>query len=403
MASSAASPKPLAGLKVIDAATIFAAPFAATILADFGATVIKVEMPSKGDPLRAMGRAKDQIPLWWKVYARNKLCMTLDLRMEEGQRVLRELVRDADVLIENFRPGVMESWNLGWEALHELNPSLTMLRVSGFGRTGHYSGKPGFGTLIEGMSGFAMLNGQPDGPPTVAPMAVGDCIAGLYGAVGVLTALLARANGVASGQCVDVSLLDSLFSILGYQVAEFDQLGVVMERTGNRSASSVPRNIYKTRDGKWLTVSSSTNKLSLRVLRMIGGEELACDERFVTADARRRHGDLLDQMVASWVVQRDLTEALDAFERHDAAAAPAYDIRQIFADRQFTETGTMIRIDDEELGQVRMPNVVPQLSATPGSVEFAGRRLGRDTIDVLRAHTSLSEQQIAELTRLGVI
>lgn len=394
---------PLAGLKVIDVATIFAAPFAATLLGDFGAEIIKVEKPGEGDPLREMGSVKNDIPLWWKIYSRNKQSITLDLRTNQGQDVLRELAREADVLVENFRPGTMEKWNLGWEQLHELNPTLTVLRVSGFGREGEYSTKPGFGTLCEAMSGFAMLNGHPDGPPTVAPMAVGDCIAGLYGAVGVLVALLARAKGAAKGQCVDVSLLDSLFSIIGYQVAEFDQLGIVMKRAGNRSSSSVPRNIYKTRDGKWITVSSSTNSLALRVLKMVGGDALASDERFSSPEARSRHSDILDQMVARWVLQHDLSEALAEFEKYDAAAAPAYDISQIVEDAQFRAAESLIQVDDDELGSCLMPNIVPRLSETPGQVRFAGRKLGQNTGDVLRSRTSLSEEQIQELKTLGVI
>lgn len=397
------SVRPLAGLKVIDAATIFAAPFTATLLGDFGADVIKIEKPRVGDPLRAMGGSKNGTPLWWKIYARNKRALTLDLASSEGQQVFRQLTQDADVLIENFRPGTMEGWGLGWDALHALNPNLTMLRVSGFGREGPYRNKPGFGTLCEGMSGFAMLNGHPDGPPTVAPMGVGDCIAGLYGAVGVLVALLARSKGLSAGQCVDVSLLDSLFSIIAYQVAEFDQLGRVLLRTGNRSASSVPRNIYKTRDERWITVSSSTNNLALRVLRMIGGDALAGDERFSTESARGCNADALDTIVECWVAERSLEEAMAQFELHDAAAAPAYDIAQIFGEAQFRATETLIAIEDEELGTVQMPNLVPRLSETPGAISFPGRSIGQDTLAVLRQKTSLSEAQIAELQRLGVI
>jgi len=397
------SVKPLAGLKVIDAATIFAAPFAATLLGDFGAEVIKIEKPRVGDPLRAMGSSKNGTPLWWKIYSRNKRAVTLDLSSHEGQQLLRQLAGGADVLIENFRPGTMESWDLGWDTLHALNPNLTLLRISGFGREGPYRGKPGFGTLCEGMSGFAMLNGHPEGPPTVAPMGVGDCIAGLYGAVGVLVALLARAKGLSAGQCVDVSLLDSLFSIIAYQVAEFDQLGRVLTRTGNRSMSSVPRNIYKTRDARWITVSSSTNNLALRVLRMIGGDALAGDERFSTEAARSRNADVLDAIVERWVGERTLEEAMEQFERHDAAAAPTYDIAQIFSEPQFRATESLIAVEDEDLGTVHMPNLVPRLSETPGSVAFPGRRIGQDTRDVLRTKTSLSDEQIAELERLGVI
>ena len=395
--------KPLAGLTVIDAATIFAAPFAATLFGDFGAEVIKVEMPGHGDPLRAMGSSKNNVPLWWKIYSRNKQSITIDLRTPAGQAVLKELVKDADVLIENFRPGTMESWNLGWEELHALNPRLIILRVSGYGRTGPYSRKPGFGTLCEGMSGFAVLNGHADGPPTVAPMAVGDCIAGLYGAVGVLVALLARAEGLCQGQTVDVSLLDSLFSIIGYQVAEYEHMGKVLERNGNRSTSSVPRNIYRTRDNRWITVSSSTNALALRVLRMVGGEALATDERYSTPGARSRNGDALDNLVAAWVLERDLDDAMAEFGKYDAAAAPAYDIGQIFKDPQFRASGTLLEVQDEELGPMHMPNIVPRLSATPGGVRFAGRSLGQDTRQVLRERTSLTDNQICELQKLGIV
>lgn len=308
-----------------------------------------------------------------------------------------------DVLIENFRPGTMESWNLGWEELHTLNPKLIVLRVSGYGGTGPYSGKPGFGTLCEGMSGFAVLNGHADGPPTVAPMAVGDCIVGLYGAVGVLVALFARAQGLCQGQTVDVSLLDSLFSIIAYQVAEYEHMGKVLERSGNRSTSSVPRNIYRTRDNHWIMVSSSSNALALRVLRMVGGDELANDERYNTPGARSRNADAIDELVAAWVLERDLAQAMVQFEKFDAAAAPTYDIGQIFNDPQFRASETLIKVQDDELGPMHMPNIVPRLSATPGAVRFAGRSLGRDTQQVLRERTSLSEGQIRELQKLGTV
>ena len=350
-----------------------------------------------------MGSTKNKVPLWWKIYSRNKQTITIDLRTSSGQNVLKELVRDADVLIENFRPGTMESWNLGWENLKELNPKLIMLRVSGYGRTGPYSNKPGFGTLCEGMSGFAVLNGQPNGPPTVAPMAVGDCIAGLYGAVGVLVALFARAQGLCQGQAVDVSLLDSLFSIIAYQVAEYEHMGKVLERTGNRSDSSVPRNIYRTRDNHWITVSSSSNSVALRVLQMVGGDEMAKDERFSTPNSRTLNADALDELVAAWILERDLDQAMAQFEKFDAAASPAYNIAQIFNDPHFHASETLLKVQDDELGPMHMPNIVPRLSVTPGAVRFAGRSLGKDTEQILRERTSLSEEQISELLKLGIV
>ncbi len=394
---------PLEGLRIVDAATILAAPFAATLLADFGAEVIKIERPGLGDPLRDMGGAKDGVPLWWKIYSRNKRAITLDLRAAEGKAVLEDLLREADVFVENFRPGTMEKWGLGWEDLHELNPRLTVLRISGYGRTGPYAGKPGFGTLCEAMSGFAALNGDPDGAPTVPPLAVGDSIAGLYGAIGVLVALLARANGVAQGQCVDVSLLDAIFSIVGYQSIEYDQLGKVLKRSGNRSPSSIPRNIYRTRDGRWLAVSSSTNAIALRALRMIGGDALANDPRFSSVEARREHADEVDRIVAGWVLERTLEEAMAAFDASDGAAAPAYEADQILSDEQFRASRTLVEIDDEELGRVRIPNVVPRLSATPGQIRHTGRRMGQDTSAVLKALAQLTDEEIVRLRKSRVV
>lgn len=402
MGASTASP--LKGLRVIDMATIFAGPVAASILSDFGAEVIKVEQPGQGDPLRSLGNAKDGIGLWWKVYARNKQSVTVDLRKEAGQAIIRDLVRDADVLIENYRPGTMERWNLGWEVLHEVNPNLIMLRVTGYGREGPYSQKPGFGTLCEAMSGFAHLNGYADGPPTLPPMAVADGIAALYGAIGILIARLAQSsNSDVGGQVIDVSILDAVFAVLGYQVIEYDQLRVVPTRSGNRSPSSVPRNVYKTKDEKWVAVSSSTDAIARRVIGMVGGERLLADPRFRCPADRREHADELDALVADWVADRSLVDVLTEFERHHAAAAPAYDIAQIFEDAQFLANESIIQVQDEELGNVRMPAVVPKMSATPGRVQFPGKPLGSATRDVVSARTTLTKEQLDQLEELGVI
>ena len=396
-------PLPLDGLRIIDAATILAAPFAATLLSDFGAEVIKVERPGPGDALRSMGSSKSGVSLWWKIYSRNKRAVTLDLQAPEGQGILKALLKEADVFVENFRPGTLEKWGLGWDELHRLNPRLTVLRISGYGRAGPYAGKPGFGTLCEAMSGFAALNGDPDGPPTVPPLAVGDCIAGLYGAIGILVALLARARGVSEGQCIDVSLLDAVFSIVGYQAIEFDQLGKVLKRTGNRSASSIPRNVYRTSDDRWLAVAGSTNAIAQRALRMIGGDELARDPRYASLEARQQHANEVDAIFAGWVRERTLDEALAAFEASDGAAAPAYEADQIMSDPQFQAAQTIVEIDDEELGRVRIPNVVPRLSETPGRIRFTGRRMSQDTSDVLKQQARLTDDDIARLRRAKVV
>jgi crotonobetainyl-CoA:carnitine CoA-transferase CaiB-like acyl-CoA transferase len=392
---------PLDGITVLDLATIYAGPFAAMLMGDYGARVIKVEHP-RGDPLRTHGPQKNGQGLWWKQLSRNKDCVTLDLSHAEGQKVLLQLAEKADVLIESFRPGVMERWNLGYDRLTEQNRGLVMLRVSGFGQTGPYSGRPGFGTLAESMSGFASMTGLPDGPPTLPPFGLADGIAGLTGAFSVMAALRHRDACGGSGQMIDLAIIEPILMVLGAQATAYDALGIVPTRNGNRSSNNAPRNTYRTSDGRWVAVSTSANSVAVRVMRLVGHPEVVDEPWFGNQAERARHADMLDEMVGGWIGARDLDEVLAAFEEAGAAVAPVYDIKDILADPQYGALNTFIRLPDEDLGSVLMQNVITRFSTTPGHPRWAGHRLGADNRKVF-GEIGYDAAELARLHREGVL
>jgi crotonobetainyl-CoA:carnitine CoA-transferase CaiB-like acyl-CoA transferase len=391
----------LDGIRVIDTATLFAGPLAATMLGDYGADVIKVEHPRFGDPSRTHGHAKDGHGLWWKLLGRNKRTTAIDLSTEGGQSALRALAAESDVLIENFRPGTMERWHLGWEELSAINPRLIMVRVTGFGQTGPMSREPGFGTLAEAMSGFAAMTGEPGGPPTLPPFALADGVAGLATAYATMVALSARERS-GHGQVVDTAIIEPMLTILGPQPSIYDQLGVVPERTGNRTNNNAPRNTYRSRDGRWLAVSTSSQNIAERVMRLVGRADLIEEPWFTTGSERAQHADVLDEAVGSWIAAHDAEEVLARFREVQAAIAPVYDVSDVMRDPQYAAREAIITIEDEELGPMRTQNVVGRLSGTPGEVRWTGRPLGRDTDEVL-AEVGLDVQRIAELRSAGDI
>jgi crotonobetainyl-CoA:carnitine CoA-transferase CaiB-like acyl-CoA transferase len=374
---------PLAGLKVVDCSTVLAGPLSAMVLADFGADVVKIEHPS-GDALRKMGHAKDGHGVWWKVTNRNKRTMVLDLHEEAGKEVFLALVSDADVVVENFRTGTLEKWGLGWDVLSALNPRLVMLRVTGFGQTGPYRFRPGYGTVAEAFSGFAHITGQPDGPPTLPPFGLADGIAAYHGVFAIMFAIYERdVQGSGRGQYIDLALYEPLFSCLGSQVSAYDQLGVVQNRFGNRSANNVPRNAYRTRDGRWVALSTASPSIAARVMNLVGGPGTADDPRYATNHARAERADEVDAMVADWIAARPLQEVLDAFERVEAAIGPVNDAAQIVENPQYIARESVTTVDDEDLGPIKMQNVFPRMSRTPGRIRHAGPRMNRHTEEVL--------------------
>ena len=398
---------PLEGIRVIDIATLFAGPTAATILADYGASVIKVEHP-RGDrhrhPVRDHGFAKDGASLWWKTLNRNKQAITLNLSTPEGQDLLLSLVSDADVLIENFRPGTLERWNLAPDHLMGTNPGLVIARVSGFGQFGPYSRRPGFGTLAESMSGFAALTGHPDGPPTLPPFGLADGIAGLSVASAVAMALLHRDRSEEGrGQVIDCAIIEPIMALLGPHALVYDQLGVIQPRTGNRSTENAPRNTYLTRDNRWVAVSTSAQSIAERVMRLVGFPELVEEPWFASGHERAKRVDLLDKCVGDWIAERDLEEVMEAFTAAQAAVAPIYDISQIMADPQYQALDTIIEVEDPELGKAKMQNVLFRMSETPGQVRWGGRPRGADNRRIYCEKLGLTEEELADLERKGVV
>ncbi|MDN3359431.1 CoA transferase [Actinomadura sp. DC4] len=392
---------PLEGVRVLDVATLFAGPMAAMFLGDFGAEVIKVEHPRRPDPSRGHGAAKDGVGLWWKMLGRNKQTITLDLSSADGQDLLLTLARDADVIVENFRPGTLERWNLSYERLRAANPGLVLARVTGFGQFGPYARRPGFGTLAEAMSGFAAMTGEPDGPPTLPPFGLADGIAALATAYAVMTALRARETS-GTGQVVDLSIIEPILSVLGGQPTAYDQLGLVPPRTGNRSLNNAPRNTYRCADGAWVAVSTSAQSIAERVMRLVGRPEYLAEPWFATGAGRAAHADELDAAVAGWVGSRTRAEVLEEFEKAEAAVAPIYDVADIMADPQLAALEAITTVDDPDLGPVRMQNVLFRLSETPGAVRWTGRSHGADTDRVLGA-LGLTADDVAGLRERGVI
>ena len=396
-----AGPLPLAGIRVVDAASLFAGPVIATMLGDYGADVIKVEHPT-GDNLRKLGWEKDGVSLWWALIGRNKRSVTLKLSDPAGAAALKRLLGTADVFIESFRTGTLERWGISWDELHASNPGLVMVRTTGFGQTGPYARRPGFGTLAESMSGYAYINGFPDGPPTLPPFALGDGVAALTGAFATMMALFWRDRG-GEGQVIDLSIYEPLFWILGPQSSVYDQLGVIQERVGNRAPFTSPRNAYKARDGRWLGLSGSSQSIAERVMALVGRAELIDEPWFADHGGRLEHQDEIDEAISVWIAQRDTDEVVRAFEEQSAAIAPVLSIADIFNDPQFVARETITTVEHPVLGPLKMQNVIPRMLSTPGRIRSCGPELGAHNHEILHGELGYSEAELADLAQRGVV
>lgn len=389
---------PLAGVRVVDLSRLMAGNMLSVQLADFGADVVKVES-ERGDTLRAVGAGG--ISTNWKVYGRNKRSVCVDLRTPEGREIVRRLARDADVFIESFKPGVAEQMGLGPDDLFAVQPSLVIARISGWGQTGPYRHKPGFGTLAEGYAGFAAINGFADREPVLPPMFLGDMTAGLSGAIAVLVALHARDVQHAAGQVIDVSLFEPLLSILGPAAANYVMTGKIKARTGSRSSNTAPRNAYRTRDDKWLCLSSSTQAMAERLFRAIGRADLIDDPRYATNVQRVQHADALDAIVGDFIAARDLAENLAFFEAAGVTVGPIQDIAQIVQDHYVIEREALVELPDDEVGSLPMHNIAPRLSETPGTFRRPAPGLGEHNREILLP--LLGEDEYARLVEQKVI
>ena len=394
---------PLAGLKVLDIATIIAAPFAAALMADYGAEVLKVELPGVGDGARDFPPFKDGKSLWWKVINRNKQFTTLDLRQEKGAELFRRLVAEYDVLIENFRPGTLDRWGLTREELWKINPSLVILRVTGFGQDGPYSKRPGFARIFEAMGGLTYLTGEADGQPMHPGYPIGDAIGGLFGATSILAALFAvRNDPERRGEEIDLSLTESTLKLLEFLPIEYDQTGDIRERAGNANQYSAPAAVFATQDGRWVSLAGSTNAVFARNCQAIGQPDLPKDPRFATNAERLKYTQELNQMFADYFASVPLDEALRSFEEAGGTLAPVYSIDQIYTDPQMRARDAITRVADDDFDVVRMQNVVPRFRNRKARHRRAAGALGRDTDRVLSG-LGLSDAEIATLRKDKIV
>ncbi|PTS85734.1 formyl-CoA transferase [Pseudomonas sp. HMWF032] len=394
--------KPLAGLTVIELGTLIAGPFASRICAEFGAEVIKVESPDGGDPLRKWRKLYEGTSLWWFVQARNKQSITLNLKHEAGREVLKKLLSEADILIENFRPGVLEKLGLGWDVLHALNPKLVMVRLSGFGQTGPMKDQPGFGAVGESMGGLRYITGFEDRPPVRTGISIGDSIAALWGVIGALMALRHREVNGGSGQVVDVALYEAIFAMMESMVPEFDVFGFIRERTGNIMPGITPSSIHTSADGKHVQIGANGDAIFKRFMQAIGRPDLADDATLASNDGRDARRDELYGVIDRWVGSLPLAQVLASLNQADVPASRIFSAEDMFHDPQFLAREMLLAAKLPDGKAFKMPGIVPKLSDTPGAVQWVGPTLGEHNQIVLLA-LGYSEAQIAELKRQGAI
>ena len=395
---------PLQGIRILDIATILAAPLAGTLMADFGADVVKAELPGAGDGLRNFPPFKDGKSIWWKAANRNKRFITLDLRKPEGAALLLKMLPKFDVLLENFRTGTLARWGLDKETLWQANPNLIILRATAFGQTGPYAAKPGFARIFEAMSGLAYITGEPDRSPMHNGYPIGDSIGGLTACNAVLMALLGRARGtITGGEEIDLSLTEATFRLLDSQTIQYDQLGEIPQRTGNASHYSAPANVFKTSDDQYVSLSGSTHAIFLGNARAINRPELPDDPKFNSNQNRFTHRAEINEIYVDWFASHTQAEAIEAFEREKGTLAPIYSIAQIFEDPQFAARESIVPVQDDDFGEVRLQSVVPKLTNHPGKVRHTARSIGADNEAIYKEFLDLDRADLAELKEKNII
>ena len=399
---SAANSPPLKGIKVLELGTLIAAPFASRILAEFGAEVVKIEAPDGGDQLRQWRKMYGDTSLWWYAQARNKKSVTVNLRVAEGQEIARKLAAQADIVVENFRPGALEKWNIGWDALSRINPRLIMVRLSGFGQTGPYRDRPGFGVIGEAMGGMRYVTGYEDRPPVRLGISIGDSIAALYGVIGALMALHHRDAVSGRGQVIDVALYEAVFGMMESLVPEFDVLGFIRERAGNALPGIVPSNTYPTRDGKFVIIGANNDAIFKRMMSAIGRADLANDPALATNAGRVPRTAELDRAIAEWTKTHDLDAVLAALEKAEVPSGKVYSVADIVSDAHYLARGMLEEHILPDGRKFKLPGIVPKLSASPGATEWIGPKLGEHTAEVLSA-LGYTQSQQQELRQRGVI
>ena len=385
----------LKGIKVIDISNFLAGPVSSMFLGDYGADVIKVEKPDLGDEIRYWGNNKNGIGLMYKLINRNKRSITADLRTKFGVQIIERLVKDADIIIENYRKGTLEKWGLSYESLNKINPGLIMVRITGFGQTGPNSHKPGFGTLAEGYAGFANINGYPDKSPLLPGFGLADETSGLMGAFLALTALRERDQNSGIGQVVEFGIYEPLFTLLGPQVVDYDQLGIIQQRNGSRLPFTAPRNTYITKDNKWVSISGSAQSTFERMCDALDIKNLISDVRFLDNRLRIKNAEALDEALQKAILKFNQSTLIHMFDKFGAAIAACNNIEEIFQDEHFKSRQNIIAVDDKELGSsLKMQNVVGKFSRTPGKIRHAGPKLGEHNYEILIKMLGFSEDEL---------
>jgi formyl-CoA transferase len=390
------SPLPLAGVKVVELGQLIAGPFAGKTLADFGAHVVKIEPPGEGDPLRKWRRLYQGTSVWWEVQSRNKESVVLDLRQPKGQEIARQLIREADVVIENFRPGTMEGWGLGWEELAEINPGLIMLRISGYGQTGPYRNFPGFGVIGEAMGGLRYITGEPGRVPVRVGVSIGDSLASLHGVIGVLLALRHREVNGGRGQYIDIGLYEAVFNMMESLLPEYDAFGVVRERTGSTMPGIAPTNAYPCKNGEYVLIAGNGDSIFKRLMEAIGRSDLAADPALANNEGRVKRVQEIDAAIGAWTADKGIDEILACMEKARVPAGRIYSAKDIAEDPHYAARGMVREIVTRDQLRLKVPGVVPKLSETPGTIRTTAPRLGEDTEAVLR-RLGYSAEQIATL------
>ncbi|MBD8708794.1 CoA transferase [Pseudomonas sp. CFBP 13711] len=393
---------PLQGVRVIEIGTLIAAPFAARLLGEFGAEVIKIESMGQGDPLRKWRKLHEGTSLWWYLQSRNKKSLSLNLKSPEGIDIVKRLAESADVLIENLRPGALEKLGLGWDVLHALNPKLTLVRISGYGQSGPYRDRPGFGAIGEAMGGIRYTTGTPGSPPARVGVSLGDSLASMHAVMGALMSLLRVKTGQGDGQVVDVSLAESVFNVMESLVPEYDMLGHVRERSGGALPGIAPSNTYPTADGAYVVIAGNSDPIFKRLMQTIGRADLAEDPEFAHNDGRAAQSDMLDGAISAWSSALPIDNVLKALEAAEVPAGRIYNVADIVADPHYQARGMILDADLPGGATVKMPGIVPKLSETPGSVNWQGPALGQHTDSVL-GELGMSADDIAQLKHSGVV
>ncbi len=395
--------QPLDGVKVLELGSLIAGPFAGRLFGDFGAEVIKVEPPKVGDPLRKWRLLKDGTSLWWYVQSRNKKCITLNLRTKEGSEIIKKLAKEVDVIIENFKPGTLEKWGIGYEDLKKINPKIIMVRISGYGQYGPYSSKPGFGSIGEAMGGIRYLSGYPDLPPVRTGISIGDSISAVYAVMSAMMALYHRDVNGGEGQYIDVALYEAIFSMMESMVPEFDHFKYIRERTGSTLPGIAPSNIYLCKDGKYVVIGANGDSIFKRLCEAMGRDDLAENEKFGSNDGRAKNMKYLDEQIEEWTKTLNIDEALKILDKYQIPAGKIYSVEDMFKDPHFEAREMIKSVDIGDGEKLKVPGIMPKFSRTPGEIKWAGLALGESNTEIYGDMLGLSDEEIKKMREEGII